>query len=411
MGGFNHSSHNESNRRVSQRSTRLSIQTQDEGEDYDLAAMGMTIGGGNGYRPSDSNQHTYTPPPPQQPSNQLPPLERRRASTPPPRPSSTTKPRGIDSFALRNDGGLGQMSRAPMFASQEDNSIGLSRTSSSSSVSSISSHSIMMRSESPYRGPTGPSHPYNMYNQDSRLARTASIATTSTMSAPPQEMSYTGPSGPTHPYGMYPQSTVSSDSDHLPVAPPIPVGFPGLNNEYQRRLGPEGEEAADLIGPDGHTEQLPPYTKYPDEAFARKSRPTSIPAPTPVPHIQMPAPVVPISGAGGMGLATRNPEFASQEDLQLSRSHQSSRSIMSERSSHYDIAAITEYNEKPKLNKWQVAAKKKLCGVVPVWVVLLIVLIFISFGIILGTAFAILRPKHGNNGNKHHRDGDGLVAI
>ncbi|KAK6594201.1 hypothetical protein H4I96_11114 [Botrytis cinerea] len=424
MGESNHSSHIDHNRRESQRSTRLSMQMQDDDEeDYALAAMGISNGGG--YRPSDSSQHTYTPPPPQQQpiheqQPQLPssPIERRRASTPPPRPSSTTKPRGIDSFALRNDGGNGQMSRGPTFAYSGENGsgsgYGLTRTSTATSISSISSESIMMRPESPYRGPTGPSHPYNMYNQDSRLARTASIATTSTMPAPPQEMSYTGPSGPTHPYGMYPQSTVSSDSDQLPIAP-IPVGFPGLNNEYQRRLGPEGEEAADLIGPDGHTEQLPPYTKYPDEAFARKLRPTSIPIPVPVPTIQMPAPIVPISGAGGMGLATRNPEFASNEDLRSSQSRQSSRSIMSDRSSHQSNHADMEYFEKPPLKKWQVVAKRKLCGIVPVWVVVLIVLVFVLFGIILGTVFAILRPKHGDDPNKsskqHHDGGSSQTTV
>ncbi|KAI9644505.1 hypothetical protein NHQ30_006526 [Ciborinia camelliae] len=404
MGESNHPSHIEhSSRRESQRSTRLSMEMQDEDEeDYDLAAMGISNGGG--YRPSDSNQHTYTyTPPPPQPQPQSPPIERRRASTPPPRPSSTTKPSGIDSFALRNEGGMGQTSRGLTFASMggNGNGYGLTRSSTVSSVSSISNDSTIMRPESPYQGPTGPSHPYNMYNQESRLARTASMATTSTMPAPPREMSYTGPSGPTHPYGMYPQSTVSSDSDHLPNAPPIPVGFPGLNNEYQRRLGPEGEEAADLIGPDGHTEQLPPYTKYPDEAFARKSRPTSITTPVPVPTIQMPAPIIPISGAGGMGLATRNPEFASQEDLRSSRSRQSTRSIMSDRSSHQVNTAGREYSEKPQLKKWQIAAKRKLCGIVPVWVVVLIVLVFVLFGIILGTVFAILRPKHNNNSNKH----------
>ncbi|KAF7860839.1 hypothetical protein EAF04_008357 [Stromatinia cepivora] len=422
MGESDHPSNIQHNRRESQGSTRLSMQMQDEDEDdYALAAMGISNGGG--YRPSDSNQHTYTPPPPQpqppqqeQPQSQLPPIERRRASTPPPRPSSTTKPKGIDSFALRHDGGMGEMSRGPTFASQGQNGYGngngLTRTSTVSSMSSVSSESIMMRPESPYRGPTGPSHPYNMYNQESRLARTASIATTSTTPAPPQEMLYTGPSGPTHPYGMYPQSTVSSDSDHLPIAP-IPVGFPGLNNDYQRRLGPEGEEAADLIGPDGHTEQLPPYTKYPDEAFARKSRPTSIPTPVPVPTIQMPAPIIPISGAGGMGLATRNPEFASQEDLRPSRSRQSTRSVMSDRSSHHSNNADMEYSEKPPLKKWQIVAKRKLCGIVPLWVVVLIALVFILFVIVLGTVFAILRPRHNNGGpdNQPYNDQTSQTTV
>jgi len=187
---------------------------------------------------------------------------------------------------------------------------------------------------------------------------------------------------------MYPQNTVpESEADPISVAP-IPVGFPGLNNDYQRRLGPEGEEAADLIGPDGHTEQLPPYTKYPENALARKARPL----------IQVPDP---IAGAGGMGLATRNPEFASREELNSPDSRQSTRSMISDSSSQHVNAAAMEVSEKPQLKKWQIKARKKLCGIVPVWVLVLILLMFVLFGIILGAVLGALRPKHGG-GPKHH---------
>lgn len=232
-----------------------------------------------------------------------------------------------------------------------------------------------VRAESPYQGPAGPSHPYQMYPQESRVARTASVATSST--APPMtERSYAGPSGPTHPYGMYPQNIVSEESGHESPAAPVPVGFPGLNNNYQRRLGPDGEEIADIIGPDGHTEQLPPYTKYPDEAFARKNRPTV---------------AVPVAGAGGIGLATRNPEFASREDLD---SPQSRGSIVSDVSNHQVNTAAATVSEKPELKKWQKLAKKKLCRIVPVWVLVLVAIMFIMFGIILASVLAALKPKH-----------------
>ncbi|KAM3074090.1 hypothetical protein ACMFMG_003087 [Clarireedia jacksonii] len=379
MGESNPPSHTDINRRESVRSARLSMQMpatmyeEEDDDDYALAAMGISDGG---YRPADE-AHSYRPPQPTQP----PPIEApiRAAAFPPPRPSSMTKPKGTDSFALRHDGGMGSMSlRGPMFASTNN---GLARSSS------VSTESTIMRPESPYQGPSGPSHPYHMYPQESRLARTASIATTSTVPAP-QERFYTGPSGPTHPYGMYPQSTVpESEADPIPVAP-IPVGFPGLNNDYQRRLGPEGEEAADLIGPDGHTEQLPPYTKYPENALARKVRPS----------IQVPDP---IAGAGGMGLATRNPEFASREELNSPDSRQSTRSMVSDSSSQHVNAAAMELSEKPQLKKWQITARKKLCNIVPVWVLVLILLMFVLFGIILGGVLGALRPKHGG-GPKHH---------
>ena len=220
----------------------------------------------------------------------------------PPRPSSTTKPK-YDSFALRHDGAMGPI--AARNAAMASSNAAPSRTSSVST-------DIPLRAESPYQGPTGPSHPYQMYPQESRLARTASVATTITV--PVQERSYAGPSGPTHPYGLYPQNIVS-ETESIPDEPavaPVPVGFPGSNNSYQRRLGPEGEEIADIIGPDGHTEQLPPYSQYPDEAFARKTRPM----------VQLPVP-----GAGGIGLATRDPEFESREDLSSPQSRMSSRSL------------------------------------------------------------------------------------
>ena len=55
---------------------------------------------------------------------------------------------------------------------------------------------------------------------------------------------------------MYTQNTVP-EIEQVSVA-----GFPGMDQEYQRRLGPDGEDVDDLIGPDGYAEQLPPYTRF-----------------------------------------------------------------------------------------------------------------------------------------------------
>lgn len=283
---------------------------------------------------------------------------------------------------------MGPLRRNSQFASA-----GNSALTRSSSVST----EMYVRAESPYRGPSGPSHPYGMYPQESRLARTASIATTSTVQVP--DRPYNGPGGPTHPYGMYPQNTVPEAEvlhSSIPAVPIVPVGFPGSNNNYQRRLGPDGEEIADLIGPDGHTEQLPPYTQYPDEAFARKTRPN----------------VAPIAGAGGIGLATRNPEFASSEDLSSPQSRMSTRSISSDASNHQVNMGALGISEKPRLKKWQQVARKRICDIVPVWVIVLVVVVFVLFGVILGTVLAILRPKHQQP--KHHpigSDPDSQSAI
>lgn len=259
----------------------------------------------------------------------------------------------------------------------------------------MTSDAPIMVADGPYQGPTRPSHPYQMYPQDSRPTRTASIATTSTF-AVPTERAYNGPSGPTHPYGMYPQNTVpQAEEVHgaLPNAN-IPVGFPGLaGNQYQRRFGPDGEEAADIIGPDGHTEQLPPYTQYPDESFARKLRPVVLPD---------------ITGAGGIGLATRNPEFASQEDLRAPLSTAPSRhstgSAMSGASAAPVAGATTDVSEKRPEKKWKMMAKQRICGVIPVWALCLAVSVIVIITLLLGIVLGVLmarkpHPKPGNGRN------------
>ncbi|KAK8053827.1 hypothetical protein PG996_013128 [Apiospora saccharicola] len=346
-------------------------------DDYDLEAAGIS----DGFRPTEiSHNHQYTNPQP------LPPhLGPAPTSSPPPRPSSITKPsRQHDSLTLRHDGATGPTTPAH----QQQPS--LVRTPSAST-----SMSGAVRPESPYEGPSGPSFPYQMYPQNVRLARTASVATAST-AAVSEVSSYRGPRGPTHPYQMYPQNTVpgvESTEDRITPAP-IPVGFPGAADQYQRRIGPDGEEIADMIGPDGHTEQLP---------LTQAPAPTTSPPPPP----QSPghASSRSIPGAGGLGLATRNPEFASTEDLHLNGansplSRNSVRSFQSE-VSHHDIntAAMSITNEKEKLNDWQRAAKRKVWGVVPCWAIALTAIVLVMLAVVLG---AILGTFFGG---KHQRPG------
>ena len=340
-------------------------------EDYALAAMGIS----DGFRPSDLGHNrglSQTAADHQrQPSTAHPYRDLQSVPIPPPRPSSISKPQ-YDSFALQHDGATGPIAAR--------NAAGASSTNAMPSRSSSVLTDIPLRAESPYQGPSGPSHPYQMYPQESRLARTASVATTSTIQV--QERSYAGPSAPTFPYGMYLQNTVpeAESADDEPAVAPVPVGFPGLNNNYQRRLGPDGEEIADIIGPDGHTEQLPPYSQYPDEAFARKTRPT----------VQLPA----VSGAGGVGLATRNPEFASRDDLNSPDSHLSSRSLTLAESGSQINTPTTVVSEKPPLKSWQKVAKRKVCGIVPAWALILAATVLVIFCIVLGVVLAALKPKH-----------------
>jgi hypothetical protein len=202
------------------------------------------------------------------------------------------------------------------------------------------------------------------------------------------ESPYQGPAGPSHPYRIYPQNTVP-EADAAPAQSPlVMIGFPGLNNNYRRRLGPDGEEAADIIGQDGHTEQLPPYSKYPDEAFARKA---------------LLAAQVLLPGAGGIGLATRDPEFASREDLNTPRSRGSTQSVMSGSSRQINTAAQGA-SEKDELKKWQKVARRRVCGIIPIWAIALVSAAFLLFAIILAAVLATLWHRHQIG--KHHTTGD-----
>ncbi|GME42132.1 uncharacterized protein LTHEOB_5489 [Neofusicoccum parvum] len=137
------------------------------------------------------------------------------------------------------------------------------------SIASTSSFATEHASQSGFAGNSGPSHPYGMYPQGTGLARSSSVTTTSTIQTPQRSLSNHGPA---HPYAMYPQN-VFEDPDEIQPAPvqnQIPVGFPGLGQGYHRQIGPDGEEQ-DIIGPDGHTEQLPPYSRFPEEGPTKAS--------------------------------------------------------------------------------------------------------------------------------------------
>ena len=121
---------------------------------------------------------------------------------------------------------------------------------------SVSSRFSMPRALSPYTGATGPSHPYGMYPQVG-VSRSPSVGSTSTVRQNDRPLGESN--GPQHPYAMYPQNVVDEGIDD----DVIPVGFPGHNPPYQPPMGRRDDDVGDIIGPDGHTEPLPPYSRYP----------------------------------------------------------------------------------------------------------------------------------------------------
>lgn len=260
-----------------------------------------------------------------------------------------------NSFSLRYDA-ADSPQRIPSMAQTE---------TSQRPVSSISGFSIP-RTQSPFVGASGPSHPYGMYPQDTSLNRSSTIS-----SIRPPERQYTGPSQPTHPYGMYPQAAAPEpDANPLAASADIAsVGFPGLGRQYARRLGPDGEEADDIIGPDGHTEQLPPYTRYP-HALPSKER-----------------------------YAPGNSEESSQSSPRILESNASaSESLLAGTTQAGDSEPSGQREpsaERPSTKEmWTERGKKRTCfGTMPRWtVVLILVAIVVGAATIGGLIGRFVRP-------------------
>lgn len=275
-------------------------------------------------------------------------------------------------------------------------SIASDGTAPSRSISTASS-AMVPRTQSPYQGATGPSQPYGMYPQDIGVARTGSTTTTSTVRV--RERSYTGPSGPTQPYGSYPQNTVPEDEAGVGPAinRPVPIGFPGRSLDYHRRLGPDTEDADDIIGPDGYTEQLPPYTRYPENlplkvgaigpastVGARRERSGSSSNETLINPFQSRESVPqPLEQDPGM---ERSPVA---QDPGMERFHTSNTSSPHTVRSHTFLPPepLQKDKEETFSNRVKEKGRKKICcGVIPLWLVagLVLILVAVIAGIIGG---------------------------
>jgi len=247
------------------------------------------------------------------------------------------------------------------------------------SESSASSR-VYARTSSPRFG-AGPSHPYGMYQQGT-VARTASIATTSTVR--PDLSQSLSQRTPQHPYAMYPQGVGEDDLDDE-IEPlqhnPVPVGFPGIGQGYTRRMGPDGEEQ-DIIGEDGHTEQLPPYSRYPEEG------PEKMPLlPTPL-HSR-----VPVLGTNpGMEIMHTSLAPSQAPPAAQSMSDESTLVEMERRGSgsHLlsspDSDSDSSYDEKKSWRQktWRQRRHTKVCGMIPMWWLWVAIGVIIFIGAVMG---------------------------
>ncbi|CAO2647758.1 Nn.00g086800.m01.CDS01 [Neocucurbitaria sp. VM-36] len=366
---------------------------------------------------------------------------------PPQRQTSTTKPNDNDlrRMATRNSTAKVRDSMA------QDRRPSLGRRSSAQlppahrdSVSSTGSFATTSNSENPFE--TGPSHPYGMYPQHT-VARPSSIATTSTERQPHRSMSL---QRPTHPYAMYSQSgLVDEEPAEEPVPPSvpqiqtaIPVGFPGLNNGYHRVLGPDGEEQ-DIIGPDGHTEQLPPYSRFPEEGptkaslAAEASASRVLPAPIQVADPDDPF-TTPVSPASPLSvhsfsapplptapllpsvtparLPPQRPETQTGNVAPITSTQ--SNTVPAEPSDSSSASLLTRessFSEKAEPNETKPSwRKRKLWGKIPMGVAVFILVMMLVFAVSLGAAIGtVVAKKHSSKDkdrNKAHEQPQSQVT-
>ena len=302
--------------------------------------------------------------------------EHRRSSIGSRRPSPIRTPsrRGLTSVSDRRFTGV---QRSPSHnLSSETPSNGLHRPTNEPNDSkhpgSQRANSDVMdfplpRAQSPYHGATGPSQPYQMYPQTTRSSATG---TSSNEIYGQSRRSLQAPVGPAQPYALYPQNTVPDEETPTQHQQTLPIGFPGHNqgHTYQRQLGPEGEEAGDMIGPLGHTEPLPPYTRYPNDVPPKAAAVSTLDG---VPPLQ-------------------NPLQHSQDSIDMAPSNQSTETGPTPS----DSPTLVDPNRTPPSEdqdngghfkeKIEDQSKKKICGVrVPLWL-LLVVIFMLVIAVVLG---------------------------
>ena len=280
-----------------------------------------------------------------------------------------------NSFSLRHDAQLSEAPRRiPSTSSTRDQN---ERIEFARPSTILSRDSTYVRPQSTYDGPSAPSHPYGMYPQvTTEISRRASVASSY---RPIRERSFHGGERPRHPYNMYSQDAASGNvPDLLNASADIAsVGFPGMGQQYRRRLGPDGEEADDIIGPDGHTEQLPPYTKY------------AVAAPMPAKaQAQAHEDVVPPTSATEETFQVPNSATSMSDRLLSPTTYDSSSEVVTDSS---QIIHSTKQG-------WSSKSKRRTCfGRLPFWGVILIIVAIILTSAGLGGVIGRLLAKRGSS--------------
>ncbi|KAL1958286.1 hypothetical protein VTO42DRAFT_4794 [Malbranchea cinnamomea] len=248
---------------------------------------------------------------------------------------------------------------------------------------STSSRISVPRAMSPYTGQTGPSHPYAMYPQGTTVARTSSVSSSSTVR--PIERPQVSAPPPQHPYMLYSQNTVPEEvlSEPTPNPSIIPLGFPGRDHVFQHTPGNGPDEVGDIVGPDGHTEQLPPYSRYPESLPPKQGFGDDLGVPTTgVPGAPDGVPISQESGVSAQTLLVNQANAAAGINASATTQNQTT------------VADDAGGGFKEKLAE---KGKKKLCCGVPIWMFLLVAVVLVLGGVIGGVIGGLLGSQKGRS--------------
>jgi hypothetical protein len=346
----------------------------------------------DGYRPSDRERDAETG---EVDGHPIRTVSAHYASTPV-SPGISARPSRNSTQKSRSGPGGGTAENP--FASPEDGDEGTPSLSfepefaGHRSMSSASSNNFARTGSQ--RFVSGPSHPYGMYPQGT-MGRSPSLATQSTV-RPAHWRSTSLRNGPQHPYTLYPQCVtedVDDDEDDIRQNP-VPVGFPGLGQSYQRRLGPDGEEQ-DIIGEDGHTEQLPPYSRYPEDGPEKV--PLLVPEAPQALHSRAPVagtdPTMELMHTTLLPQVSREPQSMTDASSMRSSGRPMSIANVELMHSREQSAANKSWNEKT----WKEKRNTKFCGIPLWWIILAVCVVTFIVAVIsgvLGGFFANARKHH-----------------
>jgi hypothetical protein len=238
----------------------------------------------------------------------------------------------------------------------------------------------------------------------------------------------------THPYALYQQTTFEEpeEIEQQPAPQQIPVGFSERNVPFQRQTGPDGEEL-DVLSAGGHLEQLPPYSRYPEagpvptksaSALAHPGSPynpagvgpsNSNQGPLP-PHTITASPIIASPTVPSVHASPYTPhEFTPVMQTQSFQSQHTpilpsqsppvqtmtQTSLSNESRGVQSSASSLAEDKKRESTGWRSIKKKRvLCGIIPMWVAILVGVIALFMAIIAGGVLGGLLSSHKERNRK-----------